>query len=423
MRLRERLKRNLPKAALGPLRVLREQLARPPLEDIVLHDYGLVADVSLRPRLSLIIPSIAPEKTFGGIITGIDIFLEIGKRAGADLRIILDDIGPVPAGNCVASRARNLNIDPSRVEIVPRLTETPDIAVRASDVFMVYNWWTALNLESLLLLQSRHYAQGHKPFLYIIQEYEPHFHPFSSTHMLVRQAFSPSLPCWGIFNSGELFAFFGAQGHKLERSYVFEPQLNGSLKKLLARAPQKKIKRLLVYGRPAIARNCYPAVEKGIRAWAERYPEFADWQIVSAGLAHKPLPLGSGRVMTSAGKLGMEQYGELLLTSAVGLSLMSSPHPSYPPLEMAHFGIRTITNSYINKDLATSHENIISIGNIAPGTIADALAQACRDFEADPDSGWRGKSLRPSFLEESCFPFLDDIVADLGQRAWAAGRP
>src|SRR5262249_32008183 len=154
------------------------------------------------------------------------------------------------------------------------------------------------------------------------------------------------------------------------------PQLNRSLRAILGSGPKKKTRRLLVYGRPAIARNCYPAVEKGIRAWAERHPEFADWQVVSAGLAHKPLPLGAGRVMTSAGKFGMEQYGDLLMTSAAGLSLMSSPHPSYPPLEMAHFGLWTITNKYTNKDLAKSHENIISIDNIAPATIAAALAQA-----------------------------------------------
>ena len=158
---------------------------------------------------------------------------------------------------------------------------------------MVYNWWTALNLDSLLEQQSRHFAQPHKPFLYIIQEYEPHFHPFSSTHMMERQAFDPRLPCWGIFNSGELHSYFLAQGHKLERGYVFEPQLNSSLKAVLARAPQKKAKRLLVYGRPAIARNCYPAVEKGVRL-GQRHPEFANWEIVSAGLAHKPLPWGPG---------------------------------------------------------------------------------------------------------------------------------
>ena len=418
MRLREKIKRVLPKFLMRPLLALRSQLARSPLEEIVLHDYALVVDAATGPRFSLVIPSIAPEKTFGGILTGIDIFLEIGKRAGADLRIILDEMGPVPAGNSVASRARNLGVDPARIEIVPRLTQTPRIAVRSGDVFMVYNWWTALNLQSLLEQQSRHFAQAPKPFLYIIQEYEPHFHPFSSTHMMERQAFDPDLPCWGIFNSGELYAYFGAQGHKLERSYVFEPQLNDSLKTVLARGPQKKAKRLLIYGRPAVARNCYPAVEKGVRAWAARYPQFADWEIVSAGMSHEPLSLGSGRVMTSAGKLGMEQYGELLMTSAAGLSLMSSPHPSYPPLEMAHFGLWTVTNRYTNKDLAKSHENIISISNIAPDTIADALAQACRNFETDPDSGWRGKTLRPSFLAQGPFPFLDELVADLKAHAW-----
>ena len=104
MRLREKIKRALPKFMLGPLQELRNQLARSPLEELVLHDYTLAADPGTKPRFNLLIPSIAPEKTFGGILTGIDIFLEIGKRAGADLRIILDEIGPVPAGNSVADR-------------------------------------------------------------------------------------------------------------------------------------------------------------------------------------------------------------------------------------------------------------------------------------------------------------------------------
>lgn len=418
MRLREKLKRSLPKFILGPLQSLRSQLARSPLEELVLHGYRMSAEAGTKPRLNLLIPSIAPEKTFGGIVTGIDIFLEIGKRANADLRILLDELGPVSAGHSVGQRARILGIDPQQIEIVPRTIDTPQIAVRASDVFLTYNWWTTLNVQSLVEQQSRHFGQPPKPFMYLIQEYEPYFHPFSSTHMMARQAFEPALPCWGIFNSSELFAFYCAQGHKMERSFVFEPQLNNTLATLLQRAPRKKERRLLVYGRPAVERNCYPAVEKGVRAWAERYPEFSNWEIVSAGLSHRPLPLGKGRVMTSAGKLAMEQYGELLLTSAAGLSLMSSPHPSYPPLEMANFGLWTVTNSYTNKDLTRSHQNIISIDNIAPDTIADALAQACRNFESDPESGWRGKSLRPSFLETKPFEFLDQLVMDLKSRCW-----
>src|SRR5476651_1104057 len=125
MRLRERLKRHLPKFALASLQSLREQLGRPPLEDIVLHDYIVAAEQDTKRRLTLVIPTIAPEKTFGGITTGIDIFLELGKRAAADLRILLDEIGPVPSGHIVAARAQKLGVNPESIEIVPRAVDTP----------------------------------------------------------------------------------------------------------------------------------------------------------------------------------------------------------------------------------------------------------------------------------------------------------
>src|SRR5215471_12511550 len=88
---REVLKRSMPAFMRDALVRLREKLSAPPLEDIVIHDYAFVPDPVPRPRLSLVIPSVSPKSAFGGVTTGIDIFLEIGKRAGADLRILLDD--------------------------------------------------------------------------------------------------------------------------------------------------------------------------------------------------------------------------------------------------------------------------------------------------------------------------------------------
>jgi hypothetical protein len=414
---RERVKRALPRSVLRVLQNLRGQLAPPPLEDIVLHGYETEPDSSARPRLTLVIPSIAPEKAFGGVVTGIDIFLELGKRSGAELRIILDDFGPVPHGHCIPDRARRLDMAEASIQILPRLTEVPRIAVRARDIFFTYNWWTSLNVRDLVAQQSRLFGDSIRPFIYLVQEYEPSFYPFSSTHMMARKALSPTSPCWGIFNSGELYGYFCGQAHRMDRSFVFEPQLNSSLRTFLEKAPKKKQPRLLVYGRPTVIRNCYPAVEKGLRLWAARYPEFAHWQVVSAGMAHDPLIIGPDRVMKSAGKLSLEEYGDLLLTSAAGLSLMSSPHPSYPPLEMAHFGLWTVTNDYANKDMSRSHTNIIAIKDIAPESIADALAQACRNFESNPDSGWRGQSLRPSFMESRPFEFLDELSSELS-RIW-----
>jgi hypothetical protein len=76
---------------------------------------------------------------------------------------------------------------------------------------------------------------------------------------------------------------------------------------------------------------------------------------------------------------------------------------------MAHFGVLTITNAYANKDLGTAHDNIFSIRDIRPETIAEAVAAACEKFCADPDAGLRGKTHMNSFL----LPGPIDCVAEL----------
>ena len=56
---------------------------------------------------------------------------------------------------------------------------------------------------------------------------------------------------------------------------------------------------------------------------------------------------------------------------------MISPHPSYPPLEMAAFGMGVITNRYGQKDLSRWAPGIRSIDMFTPEAIADALSQEC----------------------------------------------
>ena len=270
----------------------------------------------------------------------------------------------------------------------------------------------------MLLKQQELFGGDIRPYIYIMQDYEPQFYPFSSTHLMARMAYGSGSRYWAIINSAELHEYFLSQGHNCERTYVFSPRLSAGLRRFLNGELSAKARRILIYGRPTVPRNCFPAIENGLALWARRHPEFADWEVVSAGQLHAPFKFAPGRVMRSLGKLSLEDYASLLKTTAVGLSLMSSPHPSYPPLEMAHFGIRTITNRYAKKDLGKAHDNIISIDDVAPQTIADALALACREFNSDPAAGWRAKSRLALFLEPGAFPFLDEIVEDMG-RLWA----
>lgn len=397
---------------------LREHLLPLPEEDLYLHDYQVAFDDSAKSRLSLIIPTIATSKAFGGVMTALELFLELGKRTGVDVRIVIDHPETSSDRSLVDRRARALGLEPENIEIVRPTPGSAVIAVRRHELFVTFNWWITLNLLPVLRSQQEHFGQPALPFLYLIQEYEPQFYPFSTTHMLSRSAFEPTWPCWGIFNTVELYDYFTSQGHRLDRSFVFEPKLADALRPFLAKEASQRARRIVVYGRPGIPRNCFSALLKGLKLWSQRHPEFKDWEVLSVGLPHRPFSLGDGRKMRSIGKLSLEAYAELLREAAVGMSLMSSPHPSYPPLEMAHFGVLTITNRYANKDLSSSHDNIISLDDIRPETIAKGLAMACRRFEENPRAGELGESHRPSFLVSGPFDCIEDLAEAAGRTAW-----
>jgi len=248
----------------------------------------------------------------------------------------------------------------------------------------------------------------------VIQDYEPLFYPVSSTYMHARAAFGDPRN-WAVVNSSQLHAYLKSQGHAFAREHVLEPRLSASLRTLLPDRSAPKAKVLLAYGRPAVARNCFSAVVAGLREFARIHPEFRQWEIVSAGAPHDPIALGGGRWLRPLGKLSLADYGARLGSAGVGLSLMASPHPSYPPLEMAHFGILTITNGFACKDLSRAHDNITSIHDIGPAAIAAALARACRAVEEDPFAGWRGRSHIPDYLEAAPFSFYDQLIPDLDQ--------
>ena len=135
------------------------------------------------------------------------------------------------------------------------------------------------------------------------------------------------------------------------------------------------------------------------------------------------MDLGAGVRLRSAGKMALEEYAQLMRESAVGLSLMVSPHPSYPPLEMAHFGMRVVTNGFADKDLSRWHENIHSLRDCSPESVAAALGGCCDAVETNPAAGPRGRSLVPEYLSDAPpFPFVGEIVRMLRKAGIAVER-
>ena len=62
----------------------------------------------------------------------------------------------------------------------------------------------------------------------------------------------------------------------------------------------------------------------------------------------------------------------------LGLSLMSTPHPSYPPLDLAACGAVAVTNRYgVKRDLSSYSSNIIC-SDLAHDAIVDGIAAGVR---------------------------------------------
>lgn len=408
---RQFLKQNAPPQIKALIQRVRGAVAPPPIDDAVLADYRFAVDPGTTPRLSFVVPNLSPQEAFGGVTTGIEVFLNIasGLRAALalDLRLILTDHDQSTAPDIFTSRAEAMGLDASAIAVEKVRAQDNVVAVRAEELFVTYNWWGTLNISPLLDQQAHHFGNAPKPLLYLIQEYEPSIFPFSSAQMLVREAYERHSRLWGIFNSSNLRSYFELQGHVAERGWTFEPVINDSLRPYLDQVARSERKpQIIVYGRPNINRNCFPALVRGLRHWGEQYPQFQDWEIVSAGTPHDPIDLGNGRRIRSLGKLSLDEYARLLLESSVGVSLMASPHPSYPPLEMAHFGLRVVTNRYTCKDLGDYHPNIVSLPSISDAALARGIARAC-ELSAQAPSDYRN----PDFVRAEKYPFMPDLVA------------
>ncbi|WP_331297305.1 rhamnan synthesis F family protein [Methylobacterium hispanicum] len=336
-------------------------------------------DTNSRPRLNLLIPTLSPEFRFGGINTAIRIFEEIAAELGGDfdLRILcttraldLEAVCTLPGWILVAPGAHS---DFPRVLVDLTHQESSELDLRVNDVFIATAWWTAVTAYDFQMRQLAYYKHAPR-VIYLVQDHEPDFYGWSNQYGLAQATYAFGDRMIALINSEELASFMTTR-YVLPDAYVVRFQLNPTIERALSQKPRERI--LLIYGRPGTPRNCFATICDAIGRWQQSNPTVAaQWQIVSAGEDYPPDIAGSVQNLSILGKVSLNAYADLLSRSSVGISLMMSPHPSYPPLEMAQAGIQTLTNTYPCKNLSERASNIISIANVTPSDLASALDEA-----------------------------------------------
>ena len=378
-------------------------------------------------RVNLIVPSVGGASSFGGVQTALDLFHSVAGGEGRRRVISVEGLDASIATSFPEYRVVETtddSDDPAQLVSLapgplPALVNAgpPSIPIGPRDVFIATFWPTALFALEVRDWQTATFGAAPPAFAYLVQDFEPGFYPRSAQSVLSSSTYDAPGSTIAIFNTALLQREFHAAGLRFASEFSFEPRLSPPLRAVLTDPAGERSRTIVVYGRPSKPRNGFGLIVDGLRAWRAATPGAADWRVVSAGEPHPDVDLGGGVVLRSLGKLSMDAYADLLRQSAIGISLMFSAHPSYPPLEMSYLGLLVLTNTFGEKDLSTWHPNIASLTSAEAQDLASDLAALCGQFESDASSGDRARPLVTDFLATGPqFPFAGELATLLEGR-------
>jgi len=331
-------------------------------------------------RYTIILPTIRKAKIFGGVQTALDFFIGLFENTDADARIII-------LSNESYDKRLAIEIEGFSTENEHRqllfLRSSIQVEIRKNDYFIFTTWRSAFIFINVFNWQKETYMLDNRKAIYLIQDFESGFYAWSTPYMLSYSTYLTSNDSIiAVFNSKELYDYFKSRGCFFAEELYFRPILNINLKTRLfvGKNSSARKKQILIYGRPNEDRNAFELIRYSLGIWSEKYPDASEWEIFSLGAPGKNIRLRHNTIVVK-GKVSIEEYAELMLSSFAGISLMISPHPSYPPMEMSTFGVKTITNKFENKDLSGFNDNIYSIDRCTPNEICSYLINICEMYK------------------------------------------
>jgi hypothetical protein len=214
------------------------------------------------------------------------------------------------------------------------------------DDVLIATWWPTAHTAAAGLAATQASA-----FIYLIQDFEPGFYPWSTKYALAAATYD--LPFRAIVNEPTLLdhlrsADVGRFADGSQSAISFMPAVDSAVFTPTSRRSDGP-RRLAFYARPKHARNMFDLGLAVLRAAeVEGVFDDDDWELAAIGESVPELPVGRLR-LRPAPWLDYAAYGAYLAGTDVLVSLMLSPHTSYPPLEMVGTGGHVVTNTFGGK--------------------------------------------------------------------------
>jgi hypothetical protein len=320
-------------------------------------------------RVNIVTDSVNVGSLFGGVATALLLAALRANAIGAKLRIVTRTEAPDPNGvhRVLAANGIALHVNPE-LTFVPISGSDVFLDVHNLDEFITTSWWgTYSTLRSI------------EPgcITYLLQEDERMFYPHGDDWVRCHETLSRS-DIRFLVNTRLLHDSLVADGLKniAHCATWFEPAFPDVVFHSQARETGAK-RRLCFYARPNNLRNLfYRGIELLNEALLRGLFDPEQWEIVFVGRDIPRLALACGCEPVLLGTMAWDEYATFLRTVDLGVYLMATPHPSYPPLDLAASGGVVLTNRFGSKtDLSDYSENII-LADLDVESLLEGLRQA-----------------------------------------------
>ena len=319
-------------------------------------------------RLNLVIDTMNESELFGGVATELILATEFCNRYDIPLRVITRQGKPQPHNYY---KILELNKLTAKIDVSFALDHigandddhSTHIFVHDDDIFLASSWWTARAIRQTF---------PNRKFFYIIQETETFFYEHGYEHYLCSQMMDdPNISY--IVNSKFLFDYFKEYHPRIAaQGAYFHPAFSSNLF-TAGKFEQKEKYNLFFYSRPNNARNL-DSYGKEILDFciAHGIIDTDKWEIVFAGSKAAVPIFSNGYTGTHKGIMSWREYAGFLQTVDLALSLMYTPHPSYPPYDVACSGGVVISNQCKNK-LNFEQSNNVILADLEFSSMVEAI--------------------------------------------------
>jgi hypothetical protein len=320
-------------------------------------------------RVNIVTDSINSGSLFGGVGTALIFAALLANKLNAHLRIITR-----------TERAQPENVDHilSLYGIKPEhevqfkfaafYDQKYEIDIANNDLFITTSWWTtAATLPSV----------PNNNIVYLLQEDERMFYPYGDDRLRC-EAILRNRDILFLINTKLLFDHLIQDGFDniAANGMYFEPAFPTKIFHPRAKDQGGK-RKFFFYARPNNLRNLfYLGIEVIEDAIAQQVLDLEHWEIFLVGKDIPTVTFNGGYVPIKCENFSWSEYAELVGTVDLGLSLMYTPHPSYPPLDLVASGAVVVTNRFANKhDLSSYSANLIC-ADLDRNALVNALKQA-----------------------------------------------